>query len=137
MIRIKEYIVVSGEIAMRGQYKKYTPADKETYVKEYLRLEQQTGIRRSRYANEHEIAVSTFKRWVNQYLQFVNENNVIPAENATGSFIVISTDDKAATDITVYDQRDHEKEIRLHYKDAVLEFTSDQLHEVMEILRLW
>ena len=30
-----------------------------------------------------------------------------------------------------------DKEIRLRYKDAILEFNREQLREVMEIMRLW
>ena len=120
------------------KYKKFTPEDKESYVKEYLRLKKQTGISKLKYSKTHEIPATTFKRWVKQYVEFVNENAVVPAENNNSAFIMISEeDDKVITEKQVYDPDRNNESIRLIYKDAVLEFQSGQLREVMEILRLW
>jgi hypothetical protein len=55
----------------------------------------------------------------------------------SGSFIMISADSKPAAVPAVYEPASEKHEIRLRYKDTVLEFQSDQLREVMEILRLW
>ena len=124
---------------MRNKYKKFTPADKETHVKEYLRLSNTVGISKSRYAENHEIPITTFKRWVAQYKEFMSTNPSPGEEESerSGSFIMISADNKSANVPAVYKPVATEQGIRLRYKDAVLEFQRDQLREVMEILRLW
>ena len=50
---------------------------------------------------------------------------------------MISEEEKTAGEIVDYDPAEKAREIRLRYKDAVLEFEASQLREVMEILRSW
>ena len=121
---------------MRSKYKKFSEKDREEYVKEFLQLKKQTGMSKHRYAIEHEIPVSTFKRWVKLYLEYLEELVPATVEEQTGSFIMISGEEEQmiVTDLTSADQN---KEIRLRYKDAILEFSREQLREVMEIMRLW
>jgi transposase-like protein len=122
---------------MALKYKKYDLRVKETYVEEYLRLKDETGICQSRYALNHDIPISTFKHWVKQYREFINENPVVPVTQNTGSFIMISEEEKTIGELVDYDPAEKNREIRLRYKDAVLEFQISELREVMEILRSW
>ena len=121
---------------MRSKYKKFTEKDRENYIKEFLRLKERTGISKARYAREHEIPVSTFKRWLELYDEYLNECAVVPV--AGGSFIMISGGDESTiSEISEYSSLSDRSTIRLRYKEAVLEMTSDKLPEVMEIMRLW
>ena len=136
-------IIVIREVItmMRGKYKKYTAVDKENYVKEYLRLKSEFGITKIKFASDNEIPLTSFKRWVKQYLDFMNEssdNTTAAPENAIAPFIMIS-DDEEDHFLTVPSQEKSadRKEIKLRYKDVVIEFQPEQLQEVMEILRLW
>lgn len=122
---------------MRSKYKKYDLTAKESYVEEYLRLKEETEISLSRYAQQRDIPISTFKHWVKQYREFMNGNPVVPVTQNTGSFIMISEEEKTVGEIVGYDPAEKAREIRLRYKDAVLEFQASQLWEVMEILRSW
>lgn len=139
-MRVNEfYIVISEVVTVRNKYKRFTPADKEAFVKEYIRLSDTVGISRKKYAENHEIPITTFKRWVAQYKEFMSTSPSSSCNESerSGSFIMISADSKPAAVPAVYEPASEKHEIRLRYKDAVLEFQSDQLREVMEILRLW
>lgn len=120
---------------MRSKYKKFTEKERENYIREFLRLKERIGISKTKYAKEHEIPVSTFKRWLKLYDDYLNECAVVPAVN--GSFIMISGNENPVTDLNELSQDNEKNTIRLRYKDAVLELPSDQLHRVMEIIRLW
>ncbi len=122
---------------MRTTYKKYSEKDREEYVKEFLRLKKQTGITKHRYAIEHEIPVSTFKRWVKLYLEYMDELALMPVENSEGGFIMLSGEEDSQSTVTECTAVDQGSEIRLQFKGAILEFHPEQLREVMEILRLW
>jgi transposase-like protein len=138
-MRVDEFcIVISEVITVRNKYKKFTPADKEAHVKEYIRLSNTVGISQKRYAENHEIAITTFKTWVAQYKEFISTNPSASEESErSGSFIMISADNNTASVPAVYEAVTEEHGLRLRYKEAVLEFQKDQLREVMEILRLW
>lgn len=122
---------------MHRNYKKFTPADKEAHVTEYLRLSNTIGISQRKYAESHEIPASSFKRWISQYREFMNSHPVVCAENSAGSFIMISEDNQTINQLTKCDSGSSCQGIRLRYKDAVLEFHPEQLREVLEIIRLW
>jgi hypothetical protein len=139
-MRRNEFCIVIAEVTtMRNKYRKFTHADKEGHVKEYIRLSDTVGISRKKYAENHEIPITTFKRWVAQYKEFMSTNPSFGEEESerSGSFIMISADNKPANVPAVYEPTSGEQGIRLRYKDAVLEFQREQLREVMEILRLW
>lgn len=122
---------------MRSKYRKFSEKDREEYVKEFLELKKQTGISKHRYATEHEIPASTFKRWVKLYLEYLAELVPVTVEEQTGSFIMISGEEENQMIVTDMSSAAQDKEIRLRYKDAILEFNREQLREVMEIMRLW
>lgn len=135
----KEYIVITGSvITMRNKYKKFTPADKEEHVKEYLRLSDTIGISQRKYAAKYEIPITTFKRWIRQYREFMSSQPLsVVVNSSSGSFIMISEEKQISGETSGCNIADASQGIRLLYKDAILEFQPDQLQEVMEILRLW
>ena len=138
-MRRNEFCIVIAEVTtMRNKYRKFTPADKEGHVKEYIRLSNTVGTSQKKYAENHEIPITTFKRWVAQYKQFTSTNSIAGEESErSGSFIMISADNRTVNVPAVYEPVTADNGIRLRYKEAVLEFHKDQLREVMEILRLW
>lgn len=88
-----------------------------------------------KFAAENDIAYSTFKHWVVQYRQYMAEEekkgHAVSLPDTSG-FIMISEErsDEVLPDNSY-------QGIRLRYKDAVLEFDSVQLEQVMEILKRW
>ena len=122
---------------MRSKYKKFSERDREAYAKEFAELKKQTGISKYKYAIDHEIPVSTFKRWVKLYQEYMAELVPATVEEQPGSFIMISDAEEKPMIVTDIYSADQDKEIRLRYKDAILEFNREQLREVMEIMRLW
>lgn len=127
MMKKKACIVKAGEKeTMRGKYKKFTETEKETFVREYWKQESETGIKSRKYAQEHGIPETSFKRWIKEY-------PAVPCES-DNAFILLSDGETVRTQIA---GTGGQREIRLRYKDAVLEIGAEQLNEVMEILQIW
>jgi len=123
-----------------SEYKKYDIASKVTLVEEFLNR-RQNGEKLTivAYSEEKQIPKTTFADWVYKYKNSKNESvngsndgdtvNLSPVTKPT--FIEISKDkiiDKIEPPSST---------IKLNYKDASLEFSTNELDRVMEILKRW
>ena len=123
-----------------SEYKKYDIASKVTLVEEFLNR-RQNGEKLTivAYSLEKQIPKTTFADWMYKYKNSKNESvngsndgdtvNLSPVTKPT--FIEISKDkiiDKIEPSSNI---------IKLNYKDASLEFSTNELDRVMEILKRW
>lgn len=124
-----------------SKYKKFDIATKVQYVEEYLNLSKDNPkLRISEFAYNKGLADSTFNDWVIKYKRnkdrFINgksADDVIDlSPSLAPTFIEISKDN-------IVDQSDirESSTLKLNYKNASLEFNSNELDKVMEILRRW
>lgn len=129
-----------------AKYRKYDIAAKVQYVEGYLELlETDPNLTIADYAYSKDLADSTFNDWLIKYKKdknkFINsgttnseEETVVDlSNNITPTFIEISRDKPVAP----VNQPSCTSTIKLSYKDVSLEFNSDELNRVMEIIRRW
>ena len=122
---------------MRGKYKKYTEEEKAAHVMGYLKLSESHGLSQKRYAERNDIPITSFRRWVSEYDSYGSSSDNTDDKGSRGTFIMISEDHSSMNEPGDQNLIISGQKIRLCYKDAVLEFPSDQLRDVMEMLQLW
>lgn len=123
-----------------AHYTKYDINTKITLVEEFLERSKEKKIKIIEFANEKGIADSTFNDWVIRYKrnkdQFINGNksetvNLIPTSSP--GFIELTKD----TFEVVEPNKSSPSSIKLNYKDVSIEFSTNELDRVMEILKRW
>ena len=125
---------------MRKSYIKTDIPTKINLVEEYLRLKSANGTTIREYAEAKGISYTTIRRWIRLYkagtIEQSTEKNL--PEIRPGSGFIMITEESAPP--MLEDDLENEcpfEGVRLKYKDAVLEFDSSQLAQVMKILRRW
>ena len=127
-----------------ARYQKYDVSTKVALVEEYIeRNKNEPGYSMAQFSLEKGIPDSTFNNWILKYKHdkqsFVNgesnDGSIVLNSSLSPSFIEISKD-------LVKEERKtlpppSSSSIKLNYKDVSLEFSTNELEKVMEIIRRW
>jgi len=124
------------------KYCKYDISTKVAYVEEYLEiLKDNPKYKISHFAQEKGLADSTFNDWLIKYQK--DKDKFIHGKNTDGVVDLVKTVKPTFIEISK-DRLSNPIEnkalfstIKLNYKDVSIEFDSNQLDKVMEILRRW
>ena len=126
-----------------ARYQKYDINTKVTLIEEYLeRNRNDNSYSMAQFSLEKGIADSTFNNWVLKYKH--DKQSFINGESNDGSIVLNSSLSPSFIEISKDLVKEERKtlppsssSIKLNYKDVSLEFSTNELEKVMEIIRRW
>lgn len=128
-----------------AKYQKYDINTKVTLIEEYLeRNRNDNSYSMAQFSLDKGIADSTFNNWVLKYKHdkqsFINgesnDGSIVLNSSLSPSFIEISKD-LVKEERKTLPPPSSSSSIKLNYKDVSLEFSTNELEKVMEIIRRW